>query len=589
MTDLIDITSQEPFWVGEWYVDPDSGHLLRGGAEVKLEPKAMQVLVYLAQNSGKVVSREALEAVVWAGMVVGYDALSSSIIKLRKALGDDSRNPQYIETVSKKGYRLIASVKHTRQDETDSQSSSKGQDHAADTRTFEVPQSVATRLPFKLIAAGIAFVVIMLLWHFLAPTPDTSGQATLISKTTDKPENAESTYRIPAIVVLPFKNLSGDQKQEYFSDGITEDIITDLSQVSSLRVIAHQSAYHFQDSNATLDDIARELDVNYIVEGSVQKAGDRIRINVQLTDVTKGVHIWADRFDSELANLFDIQDTITQHVIDAIYVTLSNQENTHIATRTTNNFDAYDTFLLAQLYSKNRTQEGYDLTMDTYRRAIQLDPNYARAYGAMAVALTRGYRQQLTELSFEEARERALKLANKAIELDQSSPQVYWSLGFVHLFRKEYDKAETAAKQAIKISPNYADGFGLLAFISNWRGKATEATRYINKAITLNPYHTFDYPWNLGFASYTLGRYDEASHALQQALEKNPSAIYPRLFLAASFVKLGKLDDAEWEIEQVRMQMPGTTLSQLANTLPYENQNLLIALLEDLRKAGLPE
>ena len=398
-----------------------------------------------------------------------------------------------------------------------------------------------------------------------------------------------SAVRIPSIVVLPFTNLSNDAQQEYFSDGITDDIITDLSQVSSLRVIARQSAYHYKNSNVSLDDIAKELGVDYIVEGSVQKAGQRIRINVQLTNVDKGTHIWADRFDSKTSNLFDIQDTITKSVIDAMYITLSNQENKRLVTRTTNNFEAYDMFLLGQQYSRNRTQEGYDLTIDTYRHAIQLDPNYARAYGALAVTLTRGYRQQLTKLSFEEARERALKLAKKAVELDQFSPPVYWSLGYAHLFRKEYDKAEAAAKKAIELSPNYADGYGLLAFISNWRGKAKEAENYIKKAITLNPYHTFDYPWNLGFAYYTLGRYNEASQELQQALEKNPSVLYPRLFLTACYIRLGQQDDAEWEIEQVKMQQPRPTLTLLENTLPFEHSNQMQAFLEDLRKSGLPE
>lgn len=589
MTDLIDITSQEPFWVGEWYVDPDSGRLLREGVEVRLEPKVMQVLVFLAQHSGKVVSRETLEDVVWAGMVVGYDALSGSIIKLRKALGDDSRQPKYIETVSKKGYRLIASVHRAEEGEADSQGSNKGQGHTVGVQKFEIPHSNTTRFTIKLIAVGLVLVAVLLLWNFLTLVPDKPSQSTVTANTTDKPLTTDAIAKTPSIVVLPFKNLSDDQKQEYFSDGITDDIITDLSQVSSLRVIARQSAYHYKDINVNLNDVARELDVNYIVEGSVQKAGNRIRINVQLTDVSKGYHIWADRFDSEIADLFDIQDTITQHVIDAMYVTLSTQENKLIATRTTNNFEAYDTFLLAQQYSKDRTKEGYDLTIETYRRAIQLDPEYARAYGALAVALTRGYRVQMTKLSFEEARERALKLANKAIELDQSSPPVYWSLGFVHLFRKEYEEAETAAKQAIRLSPNYADGYGLLAFISNWRGKAEEAVYYIKKAIALNPYHTFDYPWNLGFAYYTLGKYDEASHALQAALLKNPSVLYPRLFLATCYIRLGQQDDAEWEIEQVKIQHPGTTLSQLANTLPYENQHQLLALLEDFRKGGLPE
>ena len=584
MTDLIDITSQEPFRVGEWYVDPDSGRLLREGVEVKLEPKVMQVLVYLAQHSGKVVSREALEAVVWAGMVVGYDALSGSIIKLRKALGDDSRHPQYIETVSKKGYRLIAGVSQAGEDEADSHGG-----NAVSAQSSGNPKSVTNKITLTLIVTGVALIAVLLLWHFLSQAPETKSQTTATANTTDKSLTTGIITKVPSIVVLPFKNLSDDPQQEYFSDGITDDIITDLSQVSSLRVIARQSAYHFKNMNINLDDVARDLDVNYIVEGSVQKAGERIRINVQLTSVDKGSHIWADRFDSEATNLFDIQDMITQRVIEAMYVTLSNQENKRIVTRTTNNFEAYDTFLLGQQHSRNRTQEGYDLTLDAYRRAIQLDPQYARAYGALAVTLTRGYRQQLTKLSFEEARERALKLAKKAIELDQSSPPVYWSLGYVHLFRKEYEEAEAAAKQATNLSPNYADGYGLLAFISNWRGKAEDAVSYIKKAIALNPYHTFDYPWNLGFAYYTLGRYDEASYALKQALEKNPSVLYPRLFLAASYVRLGQQDDAEWEIEQVKMQQPGPTLSLLANTLPFENQSHMVAFLGDLRQSGLAE
>jgi len=447
VTDFIDISTQEPFRVGEWYVDPDSGRLLREGVEVKLEPKVMQVLVFLAQHSGKVVSREALEAVVWAGMVVGYDALSGSIIKLRKALGDDSRHPRYIETVSKKGYRLIASVSEVGEDDVDRQG-----DNAANTHTSGNLESATNRITFTLIATSVTLITVLLLWHFLVQAPVNKSQTTATENAVNKPLITGNITKVPSVVVLPFKNLSDDPQQEYFSDGINDDIITDLSQVSSLRVVARQSAYHFKDMNINLDDIARELDVNYIVEGSVQKAGERIRINVQLTNVDKGSHIWADRFDSEVTNLFDIQDMITQRVIEDMYVTLSNQENKRIAIRTTNNFEAYDTFLLGQQHSKNRTQEGYDLTIDAYRRAIQLDPQYARAYGALAVTLTRGYRQQLTKLSFEEARERALKLAKKAIELDQSSPPVYWSLGYVHLFRKEYEEAEAAARQATNLS-----------------------------------------------------------------------------------------------------------------------------------------
>jgi adenylate cyclase len=166
---------------------------------------------------------------------------------------------------------------------------------------------------------------------------------------------------------------------------------------------------------------------------------------------------------------------------------------------------------------------------------------------------------------------------------------VYWSVGFVHLFRKEFEAAETAAKRAVTLSPNYADGYGLLAFIANWRGKAIEAEAYIKKAIALNPYHTFDYPWNLGLAYYTQGRYLEAIQALKDALQRNETVVHPRLYLAASYVRLGRLEDATWEIEQMRILRPDVTISLLTNTMPYESQELMENFLQDLRKAGLPD
>lgn len=549
-------------------MDPDSNRLRRGAEEVKLEPKVMQVLVCLAQQPGKVVSRESLETMVWAGMVVGYDAISGSIIKLRRALGDDSRNPLYIETVSKKGYRLIAAVTPDVE--------------AADFLAAKAAPASEAVFPGKLLLAAIVLVGIVALWNF-------SGSESGPYEKAAEQAIGKTAAKAPSIVVLPFKNLSDDSRQDYFSDGITDDIITDLSKVGSLRVVARQSAYHYQNKTTDLEEIARQLDVRYVVEGSVQKAGQRVRINVQLTNAEKGEHIWAERFDSDAANVFDVQDKITKHVIDAMFVTLSNKENTLLEYRNTNNFEAYDTFLLGQQHSRNRTRQGFELAQDAYKQAIKLDPGYARVYGSMAVLYTNAYRHQWTNLSIEEARERAMELVKKAVLLDQSSPQVYWSLGFVHLFRKEFEEAEAAAMQAIELSPNYADGLGLLAFILNWRGKAAQAAGYIKKAIVLNPHHTFDYPWNLGLAYYTLGRYEESIEAIQDALERNETAALPRLFLGANYIRVGRQDDAEWEIEQVKTQRPGTTLSHLANTLPYENPQLMQAFLQDVRKAGLPE
>lgn len=553
------INPQTPFQVGDWHVEPDSGRLLREGAEVKLEPKVMEVLVYLAQYPNEVISREALEAKAWAGMVVGYDAVSQSIIKLRKALGDNSRKPQFIETISKKGYRLIAPV---------SQETSK---------TERILSPLITHNRNKLVSAGVWLAVTIGLVFILIIGLKTSIQPNTIS-------TKESS-----IVVLPFKNLSDDPQQEYFSDGITDDLITDLSRVDSVRVIARQTSYHYKHNRVGLEDIAHQLGVLYVVEGSVRKSGKHIRINVQLTNTEKGESIWAKRFDIEMDDIFKVQDDITRNVMDAMVINLSNKKPEHIETRGTTTFAAYDAFLIGQQNIRTRSKQGYDLTMNAYRRAIQIDQNYARAYGAMAVTLTRGYRYQWTELSLVEARERALELAKKAIELNQSTPQIYWSLGYVHLHRREFDAAETAVKKSVALSPNYADGYALLANIANWRGKAKDAVNYINKATAINPYYTFQYPSTLGLAYYNLGRYKEAIDALSEALDRNESALNPRLFLAAAYVRLNLLEEAAWEIKQISVNRPEITLSSLNTILPFENGKHMKFLQDDLRKAGLAE
>lgn len=574
---MAEISSQIPFRVGEWVVDPDSGRLHRDDQEVKLEPKVMQVLVYLAQHQGKVVSRESLEATAWAGTVVGYDAVTCGIIKLRKALGDDTRHPRYIETISKKGYRLIASVS------------------TADTTTtaasldFTKQVDQATNNAPKRWLVAVAIIAISVVGYTMIQWPGTRSSVQNVENPDGITPSARTDEEVPSVVVLPFKNLSNESEQEYFSDGVTDDIITALSKVGALRVIARQSSYHYKNTNVNFDIVARELGIDFIVHGSVQKLGKQIRVNVQLSHVGKGYTIWAERFDGDIRTIFDIQDKITKNVINAMYVTLSSQENKHVTYRSTSNFEAYDVFLLGQQSSRQRTREGNALAIDYYRQAIDLDPGYARAYGALAVALTDGYRHGWTNLSFEEARERAIAFARKAVALDQSTPQVYWSLGFVYLFRKEFKEAEQAARQSVALSPNYADGYGLLAFIANWQGKAEDAERYIKKAIGLNPYHTFDYPWNLGLSYYTMGRYTEAVEALQEALERNETALYPRLYLAASYVQLGQQEDAEWEIEQANIVSSGTTIPHLENTLPYETDALMDKLLTDLRKAGVAE
>ncbi len=393
----------------------------------------------------------------------------------------------------------------------------------------------------------------------------------------------------PSVVVLPFGNISGDREQEYFVDGITEDIITDISRLSNLTVIAWSTSANFKGKKVNPLDVGKALGVDYVLDGSVRKVGDRVRITAKLVDAENGNHVWAERYDRELVEVFALQDEVTNKIVNSLAVKLTPSEKEMLERKGSDNIAAYDSFLRGQQYATQRTKEGNILARDAFHRAIELDPGHARSYGALAVLLTRDYRNGWTELSLEEARARARELVQKAVALDKTSPQVYWASGYVNLLQGRYDEAAEAARQAVLLAPSYADGYGLLAFINNSQGEAEDALRNIRKAMVLNPYYTYEYPSNLGRAYYTLGRYAEAVESLTDAIQRNENTLHTRLYLAASYVGLGRQEDAEWEIRQTEILHPGTTLSLLANTLPIKDKLQLNSFLENLRKAGLPQ
>jgi adenylate cyclase len=443
---------------------------------------------------------------------------------------------------------------------------------------FAVPKRVAW-----IAGAAVALVGAVIIWVvFFMPRPDTTAGLITAPQTERRPLDK------PSLVVLPFTNMSKDPDQDYFSDGITEDLITNLSRLSNLTVIARTSAFTYKDKAPKISDVAKDLDVRFVLEGSVQKAGEQVRITAKLVDSQSASPLWAERYDRELKDIFAVQDEVSQRIVNALAVRLTTVEKGRLKHSATNSLAAYDLFLRGQQYFHQKSKQGNELAREAYRRAIELDPTYARPYGALAVVTINDYRNGWTD-SPTETKNRALELAKKAVSLDNASPPVYWSLGFVQLFHKQYEAAEAAVQRAVALAPNYADGYGLLAFISNFQGRAEDAVAYIRKAMALNPYHTYDYPWNLGRAYYTLGRYTEAASALEDANYRNQNALYPRLFLAATYVRLGRQDDAEWQVDEIITQNPGTTLSHLANTFPIKNPAHMDAFLNDLRQAGLPE
>lgn len=560
---------QTTFNVGDWRVSPDEGVITLGSESVRLEPKVMEVLLYLASRPGDVVTRTDLEKEVWHGGLVGYDAVTSSVIKLRKALGDNARQPSYIATVPKRGYQLIAPVTWP---ETDKQ--------AAPVQTSKTTQNRPALWVAALIASTLLVLAGLMIGGFWAtPSP--------LLEDSDGATTGQVGERL-SIVVLPFDNLSDDPTQEPFADGITEDIITDLSGISNLGVISSNTAFALKGSQIAAQEIGAKLKVDFVLEGSIRRDKDSVRINVQLVDAKTGFQKWAERYDRQVTEVFEVQDEVTNSIVEALAVKLTPHEEERLAKQLTSNLVAYDSFLEGQRLAKVNSQETNIQAQTAYRKAIESDPGYGRAYGALAYTLAYSYRRGWTS-SPQQTIDRALELAEEAVNLSNSIPQTYWALGYVHFMRREAEQAASAVAKAIAIAPNYADGYALLALIKNALGESETAIELIRKGKELNPYYTWDYPYNLGRAYYYLGDIEKAIIALEEARSRNENALPVRLYLAASYVRAGRQDDAEWEVQEIQIISPTDTVSQQRNTSPDKNRETLNIFLEDLRKAGLPE
>lgn len=561
------VTPDHPFRIGEWTVDPNGDTLARNGTEVRIEPLVMDVLCLLASHAGELVTREEFEREVWHGALVRYDSVTSAIIKLRKALNDDARNPSYIATIPKRGYRLIVAV-----EPLPAEIPPAGGSAAPKPRPGLLQPDGAT--PWWLWLVILATLLAAAVWMVSRDAPPALSPA--------------ATDVTPSIVVLPFENVSDDPQQQVFTDGITEDIITDLARLSNLMVIASSTSFTYKGRRVQPQEIGAELGVDYVLDGSIQRIGDEIRINTRLVDTKTGYQKWAARYDRRFDEVFSIQDELTNSIVHALGIELTTQEIARLAHTPTDNLKAYAIFQEGQRLAKISTEETNEQAQAAYREAIRFDPEYGRAYGALAFTMGHAYLRGWTNAPVETL-DRALELARMAVTLDDSIPHTYWALGYVRMMRKEYEKAEQAVMQSLDISPNFADGYGLLALISNNLGQAERAIDLITKGMQLNPHYTWDYLYNLGRAYYTTGRHAEAIEVLERAVLRNANMIPPRLFLAASYVHLDRLDDAEWEIENIRILSSAVTITHLQGTMPISNPDHMHTFLADLRQAGLPE
>lgn len=409
-------------------------------------------------------------------------------------------------------------------------------------------------------------------------------------QTREKPASLERTAfplpDKPSIAVLPFQNMSGEPEQDYFSDGMTEDLITDLSKISGLFVIARNSVFTYKDVPVKIRDVGREFGVRYVLEGSVRKAGGKVRITAQLIDATNEFHIWADRFDGDLKDVFALQDEVTAKIISALELKLTESERESLARKYTNSLEAYDYFLRGlEQFSRYNKEDNLN-AREFYERAIELDPTFARAYANLARTYASEFVDGWSDAP-EQSLQQAHELAEKAIALDDSLPQVHWVMGEVHLFSKHHAAAVREVENVIALDPNSADAYALLAWTLHYAGTPKDSVALMEKAMRRNPRYPFAYLFGLGEIYFTLGRYDKAIETFEKALERNPVAQRTRMWLAASYAHAGRIDDAEWEVEQLVTLDPDFSLQRMQQVIPYKDPAHLEKLLDGLREAGL--
>jgi len=389
----------------------------------------------------------------------------------------------------------------------------------------------------------------------------------------------------PSIAVLPFVNMSRDPEQEFFSDGMTEEIITALSKVPNLFVIARNSTFTYKGKPVKVKQVSEELGVRYVLEGSVQKSGDRVRITAQLIDALSGHHLWAERYDRDLKDIFALQDEITMKVITALQVELTAGEMAGVIAKGTKNIDAFIKYLRAFELANRLTKEGNAQAKKILDEAIALDPEYSRLYMGLALAHIYDVWHGTTE-STEQSVARAFELAQKAISLDDSNAAAYSGLGTIYAMKRQYDQAIAKGKRAISLDPNSADNFMQLGWILNWAGRAEEAILYIQNAIRLNPLPPASYFVNLAVAYRDSGQYEKAIEASKKALQREPNSQFPYIHMAISYIRLGREEEARAAAAEILSINPEFSLERYTKMLPFP-QPVVDRIAEDLRKAGL--
>jgi adenylate cyclase len=519
----------------DYALDTDRRELRRGGTIISVSPKVFDLLLYLIRSRERVVSKDDLISAIWEGRIVSDAAVTTRLNVARSAIGDSGEEQHLIKTLQRKGFRFVGTVR-------------------------EDDGHVGTP------AAS-------------APVDDARPALSL-------PEKA-------SIAVLPFTNMSGDSGQDYLTDGVTEDIITELSRFSELFVIARNSSFQYKGKSVDVRQVGRELGVHYVLEGSIRCDSDRIRITAQLVDAVSGGHRWAERYDRERKDIFAVQDEVARAIagILAAHVNKAEMERSLLTPPAT--WQAYEFYMRAAdtldtFFSSSFAVEELYEARRLLERSLAIDPNYARAHAAMSVTYTHAWINSLDDdFLSQEALEKAHAFARKAVQLDRNLPQGHAQLGYVLAFMGEHEFSLTEFERASALNPNFTDRRLACALI--FAGEFETAIKAAQAHMRADPFYFPIASAFLGLAFYMLKRYDDALHPLRDCVSRVPNLRDGHVWLAATHAQMGQAKQAERQVAEVLRIEPMYKIDGTPkHIMVFKNARDADHFFDGLRKAGFP-
>lgn len=539
-----------PIVIGTWTADPAANELRRDGEILRLEPKTMAVLLSLARRRGQVVTREALLDEIWSGVVVGDASLTQTVIKLRKALGDTAQAPSYIETIPKRGYRLLP--------EAGLADAAGGTARAARGRFHWLAAAAILVLLaagglYALYGAGIERAVI-------GRGNEAAGAHSGESPALDEAQLARLAETLPSISIRPFEAIGADKGTAALARGLSWEIAERLSRIAELRVLASDG----RDAALDGQSLAR-----YVVLGSIGRSAQGSNVKVRLIERASGTQLWAASFDEPTRDVLGVQEAALRHLVAALPVKVSEAEQRSLARRMTRSMAAYELYLQARQAFLIRTAADNDRARELYKAAVELDPQFAQAYAGIGLTHIEDFRLWQDERR-DESLASATRMAETAYQINPDSREAHWLRSYLALYQSRYAEATAHLRKALAIDGSYADAYALLAWIHIFEGNPARAVLMMRTAMRLNPGAGHIYFAHIGTAYYLQGDQEQALINLNEANARNPADLSTHVWLGLALVAAGRRDDAVWEADEVRMLRPAFSGKTWLERMPMQ-------------------